>query len=299
MRLRSLSTFALSILFAATLTASLGGCSYFDASFNVEKLNKAQATGSPFAKQLTDEYRNRANDSQENYNYEQADSVALRGLATADGNEVEPYHLDDWDLPQDKFEELATARQRLLAAFSKDAKNKTPTETAKAQANFDCWVEDAVKDWDAEKFKTCRQQFLQSIEDVESAVGKSPISAAAGMEGMGQDASIPDNASYYVFFNSGQNNLTAEGRKSIAAFVAEIKVRQPKQVLVNGYTDATGTKKSNQRISEKRAAAVAEALIKQGIPARTIKAQGRGETNPLVPSSKSEPSNRRVEVVIE
>ena len=285
---------------AIALCLSLTSCSYFDASFNVDKLNKAQATGSPFAQQLTEQYRQRANTSLDNYNYEQADQVAERGLASADGNEVEPYHLEDWELPQDKFDELAVARQRLLTAFSASAKDKAPAEVAKAQAKFDCWVEDSVKDWDQEQFKSCREEFLASIQDVEAAVGGARISSATGMEnGMEQNAAIPDNASYYIFFNNGQNNLTPEARKSVAAFAADIKARAPSRIMVNGYTDAVGSKKSNKRISDKRAAAVAEGLIKQGIAAKLIKADGKGATNPLVPSSKSEPSNRRVEIIVE
>jgi len=51
-------------------------------------------------------------------------------------------------------------------------------------------------------------------------------------------------------------------------------------LLVTGHTDRIGTVKYNQKLSERRAAAVKNYLVKQGIDAKRIKAVGKGESTP-------------------
>lgn len=65
-----------------------------------------------------------------------------------------------------------------------------------------------------------------------------------------------------------------------------------------GYTDLSGKADFNMRLSLKRAEAVRKALIAAGVPADRLSAEGRGKTDPLVPTKDGtrEPQNRRVVV---
>jgi outer membrane protein OmpA-like peptidoglycan-associated protein len=68
---------------------------------------------------------------------------------------------------------------------------------------------------------------------------------------------------------------------------------------VNGYTDAVGSIRYNQRLSKRRAQAVAHYLEAQGIPATRLTAEGFGKTD-FVASNKTREGraeNRRVELV--
>lgn len=71
-------------------------------------------------------------------------------------------------------------------------------------------------------------------------------------------------------------------------------------VQVVGHTDSDGTASYNQRLSERRANAVADVLLDGGVPSGRIRAFGRGEDQPvasnLTPEGKRQ--NRRVEIVI-
>lgn len=71
-------------------------------------------------------------------------------------------------------------------------------------------------------------------------------------------------------------------------------------VQVNGYTDTTGTPDQNLAVSQKRARAIADALIRAGVAAQRLSAQGFGETHLRVATGehRSEPRNRRIEIVI-
>jgi outer membrane protein OmpA-like peptidoglycan-associated protein len=73
-----------------------------------------------------------------------------------------------------------------------------------------------------------------------------------------------------------------------------------KVVVIEGHTDNKGGRAINQRLSEERAAAVKEALVKRGVDGDRLRTRGYGETRPLAPnkSPAGRAKNRRVDFVI-
>jgi outer membrane protein OmpA-like peptidoglycan-associated protein len=69
-------------------------------------------------------------------------------------------------------------------------------------------------------------------------------------------------------------------------------------VEVTGHTDSTGSNEYNQRLSERRAASVAEYLVAQRIDLRRLLTQGFGEGYPIASNASAEgrQQNRRVEL---
>jgi OOP family OmpA-OmpF porin len=106
--------------------------------------------------------------------------------------------------------------------------------------------------------------------------------------------------SYLVFFDWDKYNLTDRARQIIAEAAANSTHVQYTRIEVNGYTDTSGTPKYNLGLSIRRANAVKAELIKDGVPANAITAQGFGDTHLLVPTGPNvrEPQNRRVEIII-
>ncbi len=68
---------------------------------------------------------------------------------------------------------------------------------------------------------------------------------------------------------------------------------------VAGYTDLSGSAGYNQRLSERRANAVAEAFARLGVLRGDMAVSGHGIDDPRIPTSPGvrEPQNRRVEIV--
>jgi outer membrane protein OmpA-like peptidoglycan-associated protein len=106
---------------------------------------------------------------------------------------------------------------------------------------------------------------------------------------------------YLVFFDWDKSNLTDRARQIVAeAAQASTKVSYTR-IMVNGYTDLSGTPQYNQGLSVRRAQTVAAELVRLGVPKTSIDIRGFGETHPLVPTAQGvrEPQNRRVEIIIQ
>jgi outer membrane protein OmpA-like peptidoglycan-associated protein len=103
-----------------------------------------------------------------------------------------------------------------------------------------------------------------------------------------------------LLFDVGQAKLKPGGRQAIANVARFMRERGEPKIVVEGFTDDTGSPAFNQRLSERRAQAVRDALVKQGIDAEKIEARGLGPANPV--ASNDNPGgrslNRRVEIVI-
>jgi outer membrane protein OmpA-like peptidoglycan-associated protein len=71
-------------------------------------------------------------------------------------------------------------------------------------------------------------------------------------------------------------------------------------VSVNGHTDDVGSDVYNQKLSERRAQAVRDYLVKAGLPAEVLSVTGHGKALPLVPRADdtARAKNRRVELAI-
>ncbi|MBM3598606.1 MAG: OmpA family protein [Alphaproteobacteria bacterium] len=104
---------------------------------------------------------------------------------------------------------------------------------------------------------------------------------------------------FIVFFDFDKSDITAQAQRIINDAATEWKRTGTARIALTGHADRAGTERYNQRLSERRAVAVKDALVRQGVPASVIATIGRGESQPLVPTADGvrEPQNRRVEIV--
>jgi outer membrane protein OmpA-like peptidoglycan-associated protein len=99
-----------------------------------------------------------------------------------------------------------------------------------------------------------------------------------------------------VLFQNDSAQLGEHADRVIAALAEEARNHQGAAIVVDGYTDTTGTPDHNIDLSRERAESVASALMKEGVNDRRIETHGFGETHLAVPTADqvSEPRNRRV-----
>lgn len=86
-----------------------------------------------------------------------------------------------------------------------------------------------------------------------------------------------------VLFNFNKSTLKAEGQEALNQLFNELASIDPTQgnVLVIGYTDRIGSQNYNLPLSQKRAQSVVDYLVAKGIPAGSIRAEGRGKEDPV------------------
>jgi outer membrane protein OmpA-like peptidoglycan-associated protein/opacity protein-like surface antigen len=103
---------------------------------------------------------------------------------------------------------------------------------------------------------------------------------------------------YLVFFDWDKYNLTPRALDVISQAAADSKSQSTTTIQVSGYTDTSGTPTYNMGLSQRRATAVANQLVIDGVPATEIETHAFGETHLLVPTGPGvrEPQNRRVEI---
>ncbi|SQC20967.1 outer membrane protein A [Klebsiella pneumoniae] len=107
---------------------------------------------------------------------------------------------------------------------------------------------------------------------------------------------MPNN----VTFDSNSANLKPAGANTLTGVAMVLKEYEKTAVNVVGYTDSTGSKDLNMRLSQQRADSVASALITQGVAANRIRTTGMGPANPIASNSTAEgkAQNRRVEITL-
>jgi OmpA-OmpF porin, OOP family len=109
----------------------------------------------------------------------------------------------------------------------------------------------------------------------------------------------PVHQVFLVFFDWDKYNITPEGMRIIQLAAQHYQAGGRVQIQVTGYTDTSGSAGYNQRLSERRANAVAAALERLGVPRSDMVVSGRGMNDLRVPTPPGvrEPQNRRVEIV--
>lgn len=99
---------------------------------------------------------------------------------------------------------------------------------------------------------------------------------------------------FKVYFGSGSASLTSEARQIVDAAAATAKSSgTPVQVI--GHTDAVGSAALNQRLSQRRAQAVAQELARAGVAQNEITVSAVGEQSA---SGGKSAESRRVEIVL-
>lgn len=103
-----------------------------------------------------------------------------------------------------------------------------------------------------------------------------------------------------VLFDTGQSQLKAGATRPIEQIAAFLEENPERSVQVEGFTDSQGSNEYNQELSQRRADAVAQAIVQRGVAAQRVRALGYGEEFPKASnaSAGSRQLNRRVEIVV-
>ena len=134
-----------------------------------------------------------------------------------------------------------------------------------------------------------------SLTFIESADRQQLVNADALYKTLGKVGFV----AFYVNFDTDKADLKPDAAPQVAQVAALLKANPGLSVYVDGHTDNVGSAATNKSLSEARARAVVQELVKQGIAASRLTPRGFGPDVPIADNRLEEGRalNRRVELV--
>jgi OOP family OmpA-OmpF porin len=109
------------------------------------------------------------------------------------------------------------------------------------------------------------------------AAAAAPAAAAPAAKPMGEKITVAADA----LFDFNKATLRPEGMKKLDEVAAKSNSLVLEVVIAVGHADRIGSAAYNQKLSEKRAAAVKDYMVSKGIPANRVYTEGKGSKQPV------------------
>ncbi len=254
------------------------------------ELQKAQdmtPQGSAFQTSLYKGYVDLAASEYAEADYIDSDTFAGRAISAGSGQLVPPEQIDQRALPEDKVDELMSARRRLTLALSGGAAERKPAEAAHAQVMFDCWMQEQEENFQPEDIARCRGALMAALDALEAR----PM---AKME----PKLPPVPGPYVVFFDTDSFELNEKSLAIIKEAAGKGSSAQVMKADLSGHTYTVGSDDYNKDLSRARVIAVGNALMEAGVSRKLVQKDNYGESKLRVatPDNTANRDNRRVEI---
>ena len=265
----SVQNYLFSLMGTGFICLSVSACD----TTKYHELETANVNDGAFSNALASEYRDFAKSEISQYDWPDQQKMAAKGLAAANGKRPLPEIPANWRLDQDASSELTAKRADLVHWLNTDGRHTAPKQAAKAQRNFDCWIEQKEENWQHDDIAACKQGLKDNMPEI-----------------------------WQVQFTFDNSRLTAPAITQLKKVAHDWKKRPGHFLLIQGHADQTGTSDYNYKLSQKRALAVGIKLTQLGVPKKHIRFEVWGEARPR-PSTRNvayiqpKAQNRRVEIL--
>ena len=297
---------ALRSLIAVAGVVTLAGCV---TGHGVEKARDMQPQGSGFSAELAKNYRELALfEADEREDWMDANLYADMAMRAGEGETFPPRDPREWGVPGDALPELRSARSDLMAAFEGKTRQNHPVLAARAQADYDCWIEEKEENHQPDDIARCRDGFREALTKLRAAkkeAGMDDDKDMAENEDMEAEKEpknpLPDSPrTYTVHFRFDKTDI-ASGQVGGLHDASQLAQRAGEwRVHVIGHADTAGPADYNKKISRQRAEAVKEVLVEFGVATDRVQTKARGESDPAMETGDGvrNRDNRRAVVVL-
>lgn len=247
---------------------------------------------------------NRARQQATQANQSAAEALALRNRALQEAADAQKLR-DEAQLAQSvamenqRSAETATEvarseaeRARLAAAEEAEKASTARTEAELARTETEAARLAAMDE--KEKARLARAETEMARAEMESLRGRlSELEAKQTARGL--LITLGD-----VLFEFNKSELKPGGKRNLLPLADVLKERADQPVIIEGHTDSIGNHAYNMSLSEKRAEAVEQYLVDQGVNFSRINTEGMGPDFPVADNATNEGRqlNRRVEVIL-
>ncbi len=288
------NTMKFAIVGAASLVlAACGG--------KLEQAEKLSPGGTEFQQALYTGYVDLAKAEYNEGDYIDSDRFAEKAMAATRGEQVDPYHPEEWHLPADREPVLVGARERLMAALGAGASEELPLVAARAQTSFDCWVQEQEENRQPKDIAACRDAFILAIEEIETAMAPVVVVEKKVVVMEKKEPMMMEPKSFEVNFAFDSSTPLPGSDDEIKAASEYMKEFKDPKITIAGYTDTVGSVEYNDKLGERRAEAVAFMGMDMGMePQRIImRSYGKKDLKVQTADGVRNAANRRVVITVE
>ena len=140
------------------------------------------------------------------------------------------------------------------------------------------------------------RQMDRQADELEGELENADVTPIEGEDGNTAGIAVRfDNA---LLFDVGSSNLRPGVRADLTDLAQSLQNYEGHDAVIVGHASTDGSTATNQSLSERRAQAVRDFLVGQGVASSRTQAYGRGESEPLSGIAGTDPANRRVEIAI-
>jgi len=216
--------------------------------------------------------------------YRDAMFHANKAIAAASGQSIAPQNPSERMLPADKVPEIQDAYGRLNTVLGNGGMDRNPEAAGVALGSFDCWIEQQEENFQPADIAACRDAFFTAMGQLEQKAQPQ----------VGELTTLSTD----VYFDFDKAVVKSEAYPDLDKVAETVVADTTANILVWGFTDTAGPAPYNQKLSERRANAVADYLEKKGVARSRMSIEGFGETKLAVQTPDNTPNakNRRVEI---
>ncbi|NKB50429.1 MAG: OmpA family protein [Alphaproteobacteria bacterium] len=124
----------------------------------------------------------------------------------------DPTPIDLRNMPADSLDEFTDARRRLMIALSSTRRFRQPVESARAQASFDCWMQEREENFQTDDINSCRSVFLAEIEKLEATKPRTLVVLLPDLDGEVGEVVFTTGAGTQVL--TGERSATTANRST-------------------------------------------------------------------------------------
>ncbi len=285
---------SLNILTALSVAGLLSAC----VSYDLDMAAAQPGTGNAFTDALHNEYLLLALAEDHEDDWEDAKFFAERAMNAAAGMDFGPQEVKERNIPEANRKELGFARSSVINAIATGRLGPNAGHIARAQAKFDCWLQEQEENTQPEDIAKCRAEFEESMAALMAKAMPAPEPAPAPAPA---PAMKMEPRTFVVYFDHDSAMIDQLANVAIANALKEAKATSPKLVLVGGHADTTGNVVYNNALSQRRALAVAKVLMDGGLTAKKmVQTAMFGEDFNAVKTGDNvnNRGNRRVEITL-
>ena len=233
-----------------------------------------------FQQHLLYNYQQNASfEAEEMHDWNSAKLYAEKALKAQKGENIYPQKISYWRIPLSRVKDIKSGYDNLLSIYE-EAILIDPKNLAKAISSLDCWSEQEEEKWQTWDIEKCKNDFHSSIHEIYKNITNMKISKEniQKKEDGSNIAIVTQNDKkeimQIIYFDFNDSRLSDISNNILINFLDKNKKNLNRYIII-GHTDTKGSKDYNLNLSFKRAEAVKEFFLIEGMSEKNVSILGK------------------------